>query len=130
MNNELSLAISTFTSAGRSARSVGSMARTPAESSSGFAVAWRTTPTEIAERPLMRTLLRSLAGPSSTRATSERRTAKPLAWRMTMAANCSGRCRSVCAVTLNSRWSDSMRPAGSSRLARRMASSTSCVVSW
>ena len=46
-----------------------------------------------------------------------------------MSPNCPGRVRSVCEDTLNSRLVDSIRPAGSSRLLRRIASSTSWGVS-
>ena len=128
MNTELSLAMSMVMSAGKSAFRVGSIARTPADSSSGLAVAWRITPIEMASRPLRRTRLRSLAALSSTRATSRMRTGKPFTVRITMSENCAGRASSVCEVTLNSRCCDSIRPAGNSRLLRRMASSTSCVV--
>src|SRR6218665_2165944 len=103
MNSELSLATSITRSAGRSARNPGIIARTPWDTSSGFAVAWRITPTEMASRPLSRTRLRSSAGPSSTRATSRMRTGKPLTVRITMAPNCAGVLRSGCEVTLNSR---------------------------
>jgi hypothetical protein len=45
-----------------------------------------------------------------------------------MSPNWPGRIRSVREVTLNSRCCDSIRPAGTSRLLRRIASSTSCGV--
>src|SRR6218665_2886094 len=59
MNTELSLATSIPRSAGRSARNRGIIARTPWDTSSGFAVAWQITPTEMASRPLSRTPLPS-----------------------------------------------------------------------
>ncbi len=129
MNTELSLAMSISTSGGRSAFSLGKASRTPFDRSSGLAVAWRMMPTATAERPLSLTTVRSSAAPSSTRATSRTLTEKPLTFLMTISRNCAGLTRSVCDVTLNSRCCDSMRPAGSSRLLRLMASSTSCVVS-
>ena len=129
MNTELSLAMSIFTSGGMSSCRRGSMSRTPLDSSSGLAVVWRMTPAEIAGRPFRRTALRSSAAPSSTRPTSRRRTEKPPTVLITMSLNCAGVVRSVCETTENSRCCDSMRPAGSSRFWRRMASSTSCVVS-
>ena len=104
------------------------MARTPFDSSSGLAVVWRITPAEMAERPFSRTALRSSAAPSSTRPTSRMRTGKPFTVFTTTSPNCAGVVRSVCETTENSRCCDSMRPAGSSRFWRRMASSTSCVV--
>ena len=129
MNTELSLAMCTVTLSGRSACRRGSMSLTPLDSSRGLAVACRITPAEIEGTPLSRTLLRSSAVPSWTRATSRILTGKPLTVRITMSANWPGRVRSVWAVTLNSRLADSIRPAGNSRLLRRMASSTSCGVS-
>ena len=128
MNTELSLATATSTPGGRFCLTRSSRRRTPAESSSGFAVAWRITPSETASRPLSRTLVRSANAPSCTRATSPMRTGWPLTVRMTTCANSRGRCRSVAAVTLNSRLTLSMRPEGTSRLLRRSASSTSCTV--
>ncbi len=128
MKTELSLAMSIDTSGGRSAFSRGIISRTPADNCSGLAVAWRITPAEIADLPFSRTLLRSSAAPSSTRATSRTLTEKPLTFLITISPNWAGRIRSVCEVTLNSRCCDSMRPAGNSRLLRRIASSTSCVV--
>ena len=128
MNSELSLAMSMVMSAGRSALSLGIISRTPCDSVSGLAVACRMTPADIACRPFSRTELRSSAAPSSTRATSRILTGKPLTFFTTISANWAGRTRSVCDVTLNSRCCDSMRPAGSSRLLRRTASSTSWVV--
>ena len=129
MKTELSFAMSMVISAGRSALSLGIIARTPADRSSGLAVAWRITPAEIAVLPFSRTRLRSSAAASCTRATSRTLTGNPATFLITISPNCAGRTRSVCDVTLNSRCCDSMRPAGSSRLLRRMASSTSCVVS-
>ena len=128
MKTELSLAMSIEMSGGRSLLSLGIMSRTPCDRVSGLAVAWRITPAEMACRPFRRTELRSSAAPSSTWATSRILTGKPLTFRITISPNCAGRTRSVCDVTLNSRCCDSMRPAGSSRLLRRIASSTSCVV--
>ena len=129
MNTELSLAMSMLMPGGRSALSLGSISRTPWQRSSGLAVAWRITPAEIASRPFRRTEVRSSAAPSSTRATSRSLTGKPLTVLITISPNWAGRTRSVSEVTLNSRCRLSMRPAGTSRLLRRMASSTSCVVS-
>jgi len=129
MKTELSLATLTVMPGGRSASRRGIISRTPFDSSSGLAVAWRITPAEIADWPFRRTALRSSAAPSCTRATSRILTGKPLTVLMTMSANWPGRLRSVCEVTVNSRLLDSMRPAGSSRLLRRMASSTSAGVS-
>jgi len=94
-----------------------------------LAVAWRITPSATESRPLSRTLERSSAAPVWTLATSAMRIGKPLTVRITTWRNSAGRCRSVAAVTLNSRWRLSMRPAGTSRLERRKASSTSCTVS-
>ena len=62
MNTELSLATCTVSPGGRSCWICGSTARTPAEMSSGFAVALRTMPVEMDGTPFSRTLLRSLAG--------------------------------------------------------------------
>ena len=129
MKTELSLATSMEIPGGRSALSLGIMARTPRLSSSGLAVAWRMTPAVMDTRPLSRDPLRSSAAPSCTRPTSRMRTGNPLGDLMMMSENCAGRVRSVCEVTLNSRCVDSMRPAGNSRLLRRMASSASWVVS-
>ncbi len=128
MNTELSLAMSTFTPGGRSFLTFSSNSRTPAESSSGLAVACRITPSEIESRPFRRTELRSSCGPCRTRATSPSRTVCPLTLRRATSRNCAGVRRSVAAVTLNSRSVLSMRPAGTSRLERRSASSTSCTV--
>ena len=115
-------------SGGRSALSCGMIARTPLDKSSGLAVAWRITPTATADRPFSRTAVRSSAAPSSTLATSRSLTKKPLTLFTTISPNWAGLSRSVWEVTLNSRCCDSMRPAGSSRLLRRIASSTSCVL--
>ena len=52
----------------------GSSARSAFDSSSGFAVACLTTPSETADLPLKRTMLRSDSAPMSTRARSRRRT--------------------------------------------------------
>ena len=75
MKTELSLATCTVTPGGRSRWICGISARTPsAETSSGLAVALRMMPVLIDGTPLRRTLLRSLAAASSTRATSRSRT--------------------------------------------------------
>ena len=74
MNTELSLACTTVTDAGRSRWICGMIARTPAATSSGLAVALRMTPVEIDGTPFSRTRERSLAAASSTRATSRSRT--------------------------------------------------------
>ncbi len=129
MNTELSLAMLMVTPGGRSACSLGISALTPLLSSSGLAVAWRMTPAPTATLPLSRMPLRSSAAASSTRAMSRMRTGKPLTFLMMMSENWPGLDKSVCEVTLNSRCVDSMRPAGTSRLLRRRASSTSWVVS-
>ena len=129
MKTELSLAMSMPRSPGRSSLSFGIAARTPSDRTSGLAVACRITPAATARRPFRRTVLRSSAAPSCTRATSRTLTGKPLTFLIVMSPNWAGRNRSVCEVTLNSRCCDSMRPPGSSRLLRRIASSTSCEVS-
>ena len=90
INTELSLATSTSRSAGKSALSLGKIRRTPSDSSSGFAVAWRITPTATTGRPFNRTAVRSSAGPSSTRATSCSLTGKPLTVLTTISLNCAG----------------------------------------
>ena len=128
MNTELSLATSTVIPGGRSARTLSRRSRTAADSTSGLAVAWRITPSETASRPFRRTEVRSSCAPSRTRATSSRRMGWPFTVLMVICLNSPARCKSVAAVTLNSRWPLSMRPAGTSRLLRRSASSTSCTV--
>jgi hypothetical protein len=133
MNTEVSTARSSDKPGGRSSRISGSMALTALLTSSGLAVACLTTPRPTEGWPLRRMRERSSAAPSSTRATSRRRigTCAPAAPRCatTMSSNCATLLRSVRAVTLNSRCSLSMRPAGTSRFWRRSASSTSCTVS-
>ena len=74
MNTVVSLAISTETPAGNSAFSLGKTSRTACASVNGFAVACLITPSETAFLPLKRTIVRSLAGATSTRATSLMRT--------------------------------------------------------
>ena len=128
MNTELSFATSIVIPGGKSACNLGIMARTPLLSSNGLAVAWRITPAVMATLPLSREPLRSSAAASSTRPTSRMRTGNPAAFLMMMSANWPDCCKSVCEVTLNSRCVDSIRPAGTSRLLRRIASSASCVV--
>ena len=128
IKTELSLATSTTTPGGKSFWIFSIKARTPADKSRGFAVAWRMTPTPIASLPLSRTLERSSAGPCATRATSPMRTGKPLTVLTITCENSPGRLRSVAAVTLNSRKLLSIRPAGTSKLERRSASSTSWMV--
>ena len=125
MKTELSLAILIEISPGKSCCKRGIISRTPLERSKGLAVACRMTPAEIADLPFKRTRLRSSAAASSTLATSRILMGKPLTLRMVMSPNCAALIRSVCEVTLNSRCCDSMRPAGSSKLLRRMASSMS-----
>ena len=75
MKTELSLAICTVTPGGRSAWILGNCWRTAFESTSGLAVACLMMPTEIASRPLSRTMLRSSWGAMRTFATSPIRTA-------------------------------------------------------
>ena len=87
INTELSLAMSIVTPGGRSACNLGIMARTPLESSSGLAVAWRITPAVMATLPFKRDPLRSSAAASCTRATSRMRTGKPLTFLMMMSEN-------------------------------------------
>jgi hypothetical protein len=128
MNTELSLATLTCTPRGSCSWMRGITSRTPLETSSGLAVAWRITPSDTDGTPLSRTLVRSFCGACSTRATSRMRTVKPLTCLTAICPNCAGVARSVCAVTLNSRCSPSMRPAGTSRFWRRSASSASCTV--
>ena len=125
MNTELSLATSISTPAGKLALILGIISRTPADKSSGFAVALRITPSVMASLPFKRVAVRSDAGPWRTWATSPMRTGWPLTVRITTWANSEGRCKSVAVVTLNSRWRLSMRPAGTSTFERRRASSTS-----
>ena len=129
MNTELSLATSICTPGGKSLRSLSSSLTTPADNSSGLATACLMTPTPTASRPLRRTVERSSSGAWRTRATSPMRMLCPLTVRITTWENSRGVCKSVAAVTLNSRWLLSMRPAGTSRLLRRKASSRSCTVS-
>ena len=74
MNTALSLACTTVTEGGRSAWICGIAARTPAETSSGLAVALRMTPVDTTALPFSRASVRSLAAPSSMRATSASRT--------------------------------------------------------
>ena len=74
MKMALSLATCTFTPGGSSAWICGRILRTAAEISSGLAVALRMMPVLIDGTPFRRTLLRSLAGPCSMRATSRSRT--------------------------------------------------------
>ena len=128
MNTELSLATSISMPGGRFSLILGSMARTAALNSKGLAVALRITPRVIASRPFNRVAVRSDKGPWATRATSLMRTGMPLTNLMVISPNSLGFCKSVAAVTLNSRRLLSMRPAGTSRLDRRKASSTSWVV--
>jgi hypothetical protein len=97
--------MSTLTPAGRSLRTRSSNWRTPADSSSGLAVACRITPSEIESMPLKRTDDRSSCGPSTTSATSPRRITCPPMLRTATSRNCWAVCRSVAAVTLNSRCS-------------------------
>ena len=129
IKTELSLATFMTKSAGKSCCKRGIMSRTPLDNSKGLAVACRMTPAEIDGMPFKRTRLRSSAVPSSTLATSRILMGNPFTLRMVMSPNCPGLIKSVCDVTLNSRSCDSMRPAGNSKLLRRIASSTSCEVS-
>jgi hypothetical protein len=66
----LSLACSTVTEGGRSRWICGISARTPFDTSSGLAVALRMMPVDTEGTPFRRTRERSLAAPSSMRATS------------------------------------------------------------
>ena len=125
IKTELSLATSISTPGGRSRCTLTISCRTPSDSSSGFAVAWRITPIPMASRPFNRTLERSSTGACCTRATSAMRIGCPFTVRMTIWAKSCGRCKSVAAVTLNSRSRLSIRPAGTSRFDRRTASSRS-----
>jgi hypothetical protein len=84
MNTELSLAMSIEMPGGRSACSLGIMARTPRLSSSGLAVAWRITPAVMATLPLSVHRCARQRRASCTRATSRMRTGKPLAFLMMM----------------------------------------------
>ena len=129
MKTELSLAISISMPGGKFSLMRGIMARMAALKSRGLAVALRITPSVMASRPFSRVEVRSDWAPCSTRATSRTRTGMPLTVLITIWPNSAGRCKSVAAVTLNSRKRLSMRPAGTSMLERRKASSTSCVVS-
>ena len=129
IKTELSLATSIWTPAGTSRLTLASKLRTLSDNSSGLAVACRITPIPMESRPLSRTLVRSSAGPTCTRATSAIRTGSPFTLRITTWPNSAGRCKSVAAVTLNSRKLLSIRPAGTSRLDRRSASSRSWMVS-
>ena len=130
MKTELSLAWTTLTDAGRSRWICGISARTPSATSSGLAVALRITPVLIDGTPLSRTRLRSLGGGLL----DARHVAQPHrvavdGLQRDLARTARTVFRSVRAVTLNSRCSLSMRPAGTSRFCRRSASSTSCTVS-
>ena len=129
MKTDRSLAWTTVTLAGRSRWICGISAFTPADTSSGLAVALRMMPVLMLGTPFRRTRLRSLAAASSIRATSRRRTVWPATVLSAISLNCATVFRSVRAVTLNSRCWLSMRPAGTSRFWRRNASSTSCTVS-
>ena len=128
INTELSFAISISIPGGRFSLIFGIILRTAALRSSGLAVAFRITPSVMASRPFKRVEVRSDNGPCSTRATSLMRMGMPLMALITTCLNSAGFCKSVAAVTLNSRNLLSMRPAGTSTLERRKASSTSCVV--
>ena len=94
-----------------------------------FAFDWRTTPMATAAVPLNRSALRSSSGPSSTRPTSLSLISTPPSLRTTRLPNSSGVLSSPRERTVNSRRSDSMRPAGTSTLRLRIAASTSCTVS-
>ena len=83
IKTELSLATSTSTPGGRSRCTLTSSLRTPADKSSGLAVAWRITPTPIESRPFRRTLERSSTEACSTRATSAIRMGCPFTVRIT-----------------------------------------------
>ena len=89
---------------------------------------WRTTPIATAEVPLNRSALRSSSAPSSTRPRSLSLTSTPLALETTSSANSSGVLSSPSERTVNSRRSDSIRPAGTSTLRLRIACCTSCTV--
>ena len=128
INTELSFAISISIPGGRFSLIFGIILRTAALRSRGFAVALRITPSVMASRPFKRVEVRSDNGPCSTRATSPIRIGMPLMALITTCLNSAGFCKSVAAVTLNSRNLLSIRPAGTSTLERRNASSTSCVV--
>ncbi len=128
MNTELSLAIWMSMDGGKLDLIFGIMARTASLNSKGLAVALRMTPMATEERPLSRVSDRSAAADSSTLATSPSRMGMPLTDLMMVWRNSSVLRKSVMAVTLNSRDWLSTRPAGTSRLLRRKASSTSWVV--
>ena len=128
INTELSLATSISIPDGKFSLIFGIIWRTAALRSSGLAVALRITPRVMASRPFRRVDVRSDKGPCSTRATSPIRIGMPLMALITTCLNSAGFCKSVAAVTLNSRNLLSIRPAGTSTLERRNASSTSCVV--
>ena len=73
---------------------------------------WRTTPMATAGVPLKRSALRSSSGPSSTRPRSLSLTRIPSVLLTTRLPNSSGVLSSPSERTVNSRRSDSMRPAG------------------
>ncbi len=94
-----------------------------------FAFDCRTTPMATAGVPLNLRELRSFSGPSSTRARSRNFTSCPPWFATTRFPNSSGVFSSPSDRTVNSRRSDSIRPAGISTLRLRMAASTSWTVS-
>ena len=114
---------------GGSASSIrGSAARMESATSTMLALDWRTMPTATAEVPLKRSMLRSSRGPSSTRARSLSRTSWPPWLATTRSPNSCGVLSSPSDRTVNSRFSDSIRPAGISMFRLRMAASTFCTV--
>ncbi len=74
MNSVVSFAMLTLTPGGSSCCSRGSSALSACASVSGLAVACLIRPSEIAARPLKRTMLRSSSGATATRPTSRMRT--------------------------------------------------------
>jgi hypothetical protein len=93
-----------------------------------LALDWRITPIATAWVPLKRSALRSSSAASSTRPRSLSLISTPPSLLTTRLENSSGVLSSPRERTVNSRRSDSMRPAGTSTLRDRMACSTSCTV--
>ena len=81
----------------------------------------RTTPIATAAVPLYRSALRSSSAPSSTRPRSLSLTSTPLSLLTTSSENSAGVLSSPRLRTVNSRRSDSIRPAGTSTFRLRMA---------
>ena len=106
----------------------GSSARIASDTWIRLAFDWRTTPMATAELPRKRSTVRSFSGPNSTRATSLSFTSCPFWLATVRLPNSSGVLSSPRERTVNSRRSDSIRPAGISTLRLRTAAWMSCTV--